>query len=152
MCPWQQKSQYKAKISVPYIFILPTPGAGEVSEGWKTHRWTYSPSLVTLLSSKLSDFALFVKCSYYFITYKAGMHMMQVITLLFYGYKCLQVLVIDGSFRLFWKWSKSMNILHNFTLPQLARSSMHSEHWCWWHTLSGWILSGGTQTCHQSVQ
>ena len=54
-CPRRQQSQNMAKLCISYILIPPhpTPGACDVSEVWGNHRWTYSPSLVTLSSPKL---------------------------------------------------------------------------------------------------
>ena len=43
----------------PTFWPRPTPGACDVSEVWGTHRWTYSPSLVTVPPPKL-EILLFV--------------------------------------------------------------------------------------------
>ena len=51
--PRRQQSQNMAKISLsPTFWPAPPPGACDVSEVWGTDRWTYSPSLVTVLSPK----------------------------------------------------------------------------------------------------
>ena len=51
-CPRRQQSHNMAKFSKSYI-LTPPPGVWDVSEMWGTHRWTYSPSLVTESSPTL---------------------------------------------------------------------------------------------------
>ena len=51
--PWRQQSENMAKFLSPTFWPRPTPGACDVSGGWATFRWTYSPSLVTVSQPKL---------------------------------------------------------------------------------------------------
>ena len=45
-----------AKISKSYILTPPRPpGACDVSEVWGTHKWTYSPSWVTVSNSIITQ-------------------------------------------------------------------------------------------------
>ena len=52
MPPAAIKLKY-GKNQVLHFDPAPPTGACDVSEVWETHRWTYSPSLVTVSSSKL---------------------------------------------------------------------------------------------------
>ena len=58
-CPqWQQISKY-GKIFKSHILTLPQPlGACDVSEVWGTHIWTYSSSLVTVITAQTLNIAL----------------------------------------------------------------------------------------------
>ena len=53
MPPVATKLKYGKNLYVLHFDPAPPPGACDVSEVWGTHRWTYSPSLVTVSSSKL---------------------------------------------------------------------------------------------------
>ena len=59
MCLWNTDATGSNKVKIwqkslsPTFWPCPTPGAFDVSEVWGTHRWTYSPNLVTLSSAKL---------------------------------------------------------------------------------------------------
>ena len=56
-CPQWQQSHNMAKISKSYILIpTPPPGACDITDVWGTHRYTYSPSSVTVSSPKLYFF------------------------------------------------------------------------------------------------
>ena len=51
-CPRRQQSHNMAKL-VLHFDPAPPPGVWEINEVWGTHRWTYSPSLVTESLPKL---------------------------------------------------------------------------------------------------
>ena len=53
MTPAATKSKYGKTLLVQHFDPAPSPGAGDVSEVWETHRRTYSLSLVTVSSPKL---------------------------------------------------------------------------------------------------
>ena len=62
MCLWNMDAQGDNKVKIWQKSLSPTvhfdpappPGACDVNEVWGTHRWTYSPSLVTVSSPKFS--------------------------------------------------------------------------------------------------
>ena len=53
MPPAATKSKYGKNLYVQHFDLTPPQGACDVSEVWGTHRWSYSPSLVTESSPKL---------------------------------------------------------------------------------------------------
>ena len=59
MCLWNTDAAGDNKVKVwqkslsPTFWPHPIPGACDVRKVWGTHRWTYSPSLVTVSSPKL---------------------------------------------------------------------------------------------------
>ena len=59
-CPGGNKVEIHVwqKSLSPIFWPRPTPGACDVSDVWGTHRWTYSPSLVTVSSLKLCTLSL----------------------------------------------------------------------------------------------
>ena len=52
-CPRRQQSQIWQKSLSPIFWPAPSPGACHARKMWGTNKWTYSPSLVTISSSKL---------------------------------------------------------------------------------------------------